>query len=192
MPTKPRLFLLDAVVIIHLHELDLWGSVTEGATVIVPGVVADREVRYWAKPVAGGEPVRHAINLSADASAGRIEIREADATDLAETLTLLPAIVRDGVDPGELEALTLIRLAKDPRPAFCTADRLAFHGLCHLGFYELALSLESLLKRLGLTPKGGLCRQYSQELFARWMKEASIAAVQERPTTSKKARHKKN
>ena len=39
------------------------------------------------------------------------------------------------------------------------ADRLAFHGLCHLGFKELALSFESLLKRLGLAPKGGLlCR----------------------------------
>lgn len=188
---KPRLFLLDAVIIIHLHELGLWGRVMEEAEVIVPGVVADREVRYWSKRQAEGEPVRNAINLRADAAAGQIRIEEADAGDLRETQVLLPAIIREGVDPGELEALTLIRLAKDPKPAFCTADRLAFHGLCHLGFHEIALSLESLLIRLGLIPKGGLRRQYSQDLFARWMKEASIAAVQERPAASKKSRPEK-
>ena len=191
MPTKPKLFLLDAVVVIHLHELGLWARVTELADVIVPGVVADREVRYWAKEQADGDPVRSPINLRADAAAGRITIEEADAADLLETQARLPAVARDGVDPGELEALTLIRLAKDPKPAFCTADRLAFHGLCHLGFGELALSVEALLRQLGMAPKGGVSRQYSQDLFSRWIKEARIAAVQERTTVAEKTKHGK-
>ncbi len=163
MPTKPKLFLLDAVVVIHLHELGLWARFTELADVIVPGVVADREVRYWAKEQADGDPIRTPINLRDDAAAGRITIEEADAADLLETQARLPPIAREGVDPGELEALTLIRLAKDPKPVFCTADRLAFHGLCQLGFQEQALCLEALLKRLGLAPKGGLSRQVQPE-----------------------------
>lgn len=191
MPTKPRLFLLDAVVIIYLHELGLWRQVTGAAEVIVPGVVADREVRYWSKQGQGNGPGRHPIDLRADEASGRITVREADASDLLETQALLPTIVRGGVDLGELEALTLIRLASEPRPAFCTADRLAFHGLCHLGFGELALSVEALLRKLGLTPKGGVSRQYSQELFSRWLREARIAAVQERTTVAGRTKHGK-
>lgn len=183
MPTKPKLFLLDAVVVIHLHELGLWARFTELADVIVPGVVADREVRYWAKEQADGDPIRTPINLRDDAAAGRITIEEADAADLLETQARLPPIAREGVDPGELEALTLIRLAKDPKPVFCTADRLAFHGLCQLGFQEQALSLEALLKRVGLAPKGGLNRQFSQKLFEHWIREGSIEAIQQRPIT---------
>lgn len=191
MPTKPRLFLLDAAAIIGLHEMGLWAHVTGKAEVIIPGVVADQEVRYWKKPAAGGESTQCPIDLRADAAVGRVIIQEALALDLAQTVSELPAIVREGIDPGELEGLTIIRQARDPKPAFCTADRLAFHGLCHLGFGELALSVEALLRHLGLAPKGGVSRQYSQDLFSRWIKEARIAAVQERTTVAEKTKHGK-
>ena len=47
MSTKPRLFLLDANIVIHLHELGLWAALIQVAEVYLPSIVAFREVQFF-------------------------------------------------------------------------------------------------------------------------------------------------
>ena len=57
MSGKPRLFLLDAGPVIGLHELGLWHELLERAQVIVPAVVADKEVVFWDDGGGVGRPI---------------------------------------------------------------------------------------------------------------------------------------
>ncbi len=57
MSGKPRLFLLDAGPVIGLHELGLWHELLERAQVIVPAVVAYKEVVFWDDGGGVGRPI---------------------------------------------------------------------------------------------------------------------------------------
>lgn len=168
MPKKSLVFLLDAGPVIRLHELGLWDGVVERAELVLPGTVARQEAHFFTD--AEG---RKTIDLLAQSSTGAVQVKDADAVDLERTADLFDASIRESVDPGELEALTLIRLWDSPRPRFCTADRLATIALCLLGFADSAVSLERLLEDVGLGNPVGL-RRYSEAELQRWLKEGRL------------------
>ena len=47
MPGKRKLYLLDACVLIKLHELGLWQAVLAKAEVVLGAIVAGTESRYY-------------------------------------------------------------------------------------------------------------------------------------------------
>lgn len=164
MPKKPLVCLLDAGPVIRLHELGLWDSVVERAELVVPGIIARREAHFWTAPDG---PRR--IDLASGESRDAIRIIDVNAAHLVETQALFDASIRDSVDPGELEALTLLRTWDGPRPRFCTADRLATIALCLLGFADAAFSLEKLLELVGLGRPHSPHR-YSEAAMQEWLK----------------------
>ncbi|MBI5446229.1 MAG: hypothetical protein HY900_34070 [Deltaproteobacteria bacterium] len=166
MSGKPKLFLLDAGPVIGFHELGLWAALLDRAEVIVPAVVADREARFW----DDGQGVGRAITLRADEAAGRLQIMGADAVIVAAVLSRFDPVMRERIDPGEAEAITLMcNCEKEPRE-FCTADHAAVRAACLLGFADRVVSLETILRRVGLG-RPGLAARYSETRVRQWVAE---------------------
>lgn len=165
MPTKPRLFLLDAGPLIELHRLGVWQGVIARAHVIVPGIIAEREAHFW----DAGDGVGHPIDIDPDRVAGRIEVIHAEASEVAGVAAQFDATMRERVDAGELEALALLSRSSDDPPRFCSADRMAVVALCLLGFAHLAVSLEQLLREIGLQRR--LENKYRQKTLRDWLEQ---------------------
>lgn len=166
MSTRPRYFLLDAGPVIELHRLGLWSDVLQRCEIVVPEIIARREARYWLRE-DGSVPL---IDVMSDADAGRVTLYECSPEDLHDTFALFDAVTRQSVDPGELHALTALRLwGHGHRPRFCSADRMAVVCLCLLGFADLGVSLEEILGDVGLGRQ--LDRQYRRLTLADWVAE---------------------
>ncbi len=166
MSGKPRLFLLDAGPVIGLHELGLWHELLGRAQVIVPAVVADKEVVFW----DDGEGVGRPIDLRGDEAAGRLQIRCADAVALASLLDQFDPVMRERIDPGEAEAMALLRCWEGEVPEFCTADGAAVRAACLLALADRIVSLEAVLRRVGLDPPK-LAAKYGEKKVRRWVAE---------------------
>lgn len=164
MSGKPRLFLLDAGPVIALHELGLWREVLARAEVIVPAIVADKEVIFWDDGGGVGRP----INLRGDEAAGVVRVCSTGADQLAGLLLRFDPVMRECIDAGEQEALALMCVWKGDLPAFCTADGLAAQAACLLGFADGLISLEELLQRIGLDRRD-LQRKYSAKKMRQWV-----------------------
>jgi hypothetical protein len=173
MSTKPKFFLLDAGPIIELHKLGRWNDVLDRAEIIVPRVIAESEAKYWIRE----DNSTRAINTLSDAEAGRLTVLDCEEIELRRTLELFDQVTQQSVDPGELHALTLLRRWQDePRPAFCSGDRMAVVSLCLLGFSESAVSVEELLSAVGLSAE--LKRQFTSTAMSAWIEEGRRRFVQ--------------
>jgi hypothetical protein len=171
MPKKPLIFLLDAGPVIRLHELSLWNDVIDRADLVVPGLIAREEVHFYTSPEG-----KKRIDLGDQAAQNLIRVIDVDLVELAETQALFDASIRDSVHPGEMEALTVLRLWEGAVPGFCTADRLATIALCLLGFAETALSLEELLEHVGLGRTVGP-KWYGERAMQDWLKEGRARRI---------------
>lgn len=165
MPTRPKFFLLDAGPVIELHRLSIWPEVTARAEIVLPGKVLDDEVVFW----DAGDGVGHPIHLQDSLDAGRIAVARAEPTDLASVAASFDPTVRERVDAGELEAITVLVRSATPAPEFCTADRMAAVALCLLGRSGLLVSLQRLLERIGLGRQ--LQWRFSEQAMTQWREE---------------------
>ena len=173
MSTKPKFFLLDAGPIIELHRLGLWDTVIERAEIAIPRVIAEHETKFWVREDNSFIP----IAALADGDAGKLQLLDCDQAELRETLCHFDRAVQQSVDPGELHALTLLRLWEgEPIPRFCSADRMAVVCLCLLGFSDQAASLERLVAEVGLSQQ--LSWKYSQQAVDQWVSEGRRRRVQ--------------
>lgn len=166
MSGKPRLFLLDAGPVIGLHELGLWHELLERAQVIVPAVVADKEVVFWDDGGGVGRP----IDLRGDEAAGRLQICCADAATVASVLGHFDSVMRERIDPGEAEAIALLHCWEGDLPEFCTADGAAVRAACLLALADRIVSLEAVLRRVGLDPPK-LATKYGEKKVRKWVAE---------------------
>ncbi len=172
MHMRPKCVLLDAGPVFELHRQGLWGAVVDQVEIVLPSIVAGREVRYW--DAGNGETVE--IDLQPEINRRRILVEEVSPAEMAGTLSRFDPSVSGSVDPGELEALTLIASWHwGAPPHFCTADRMAVVALCALGHSELALSLEEFLRRLGI--RRNLPRRYTSEAMKSWVAEGAQRAL---------------
>jgi hypothetical protein len=142
MSGKPKLFLLDAGPVIGLHELGLWRELLSRADVLVPSVVAKKEVIFWDDGQGVGRPI--------------------------DVLGLFDPVMRERIDPGEAEAITLLYSWEGNRPELCTADGAAVRTACLLGLADSIVSLEAILKRLGLGQRR-LASRYTEKKMRRWI-----------------------
>jgi hypothetical protein len=174
MPTRPRLFLLDADVVIELHKMGVWNQLAARVQILLPGTVARRETQYWI-PEKG---LLRTIDLSAQIQSGAVQVVESTASEMTQTRGLFDESMKEAIHAGELEALTVLRLWGEGCPEFSTADRKACEALCLLDLGHLAVSLEELLRRAGLSRQ--VKRQFSEERLQQILGDAGIARAQGR------------
>jgi len=151
---------LDAVVIIKVHELGIWDELVERAQIVVPATVVKDEAFYFD---TGQGSRRYPINLGNHINSGKIIEEAASMEELKNLQDDFDEITLQGLDPGEYEALAIIKSGRLGEVLFCTSDKAAIRALALMGCSQHGISLEELLKKIGLQKP--LEHQYTKDFF---------------------------
>lgn len=168
MSGKPKLYLLDACVLIKLHELGLWRAVLAKSEVVLGRTIATTESRYFKL----SDGTSWGIDLEPDIASGRVTVLTLEGASLDAVRDRFDPVMAERVDSGELEALSLLA-AWDPElpcPPFCTADQMAAVAACLLGLAKTLTSLEAVLQTLGIARPAGLPRHFTESRLKEWVR----------------------
>ncbi|MCP4606195.1 MAG: hypothetical protein GY847_37735 [Proteobacteria bacterium] len=144
--TKFDLLLLDAGVILHLFELDLWIAVLDRCNVYLVGTVIT-EAKYW----EDDDGNRHPINWSEyDGRYTRIDVPIADIKRFNSNFE---RSYFEKLDPGESEALAYLCDCKDEDALISSGDAIVYRVLGNIDKQEQGVSLEEIFGRLGMSRK---------------------------------------
>jgi hypothetical protein len=145
--TKSSL-LLDADVVIGLHEMGYWKgalanySVCAGATVV-------SEVEYYKD--SDGNKI--SINLQEHIDKKEITELSASAEQVSDILCKLRAVKLDGLDPGELESVAIMESGSVPDLNFCLIDTVAAKAMTFLKLDDKMICVEEMLRNCGMLQK---------------------------------------
>ena len=140
--------MLDAGAVFAVLEHEAWDALTRGYQVVIPRIVLDEIQFYYSRDT--GRKVF--VNPESWVEHGKIRAYEAQATDVAETLTLINRPDGPEIHDGEAEALTYLRLEVDPLAqdiAFVSADGAAIQATALLDMSHTAKSLSEVLQVIG-------------------------------------------
>ena len=152
--------LLDAVIVIEVHALGIWSNLVGKVEILVPSTVVRDEAFYFNSKE---KEKRLAIQISKSIQDGEIMEVTAAAEELRSLEGIFDYATLHGLDPGELEALALLKSRQIVGTLLCTADGAAIRALALMGHSELGISLERLLQEVGLQKP--LDRQYKEDFF---------------------------
>ncbi len=155
---KLELVILDANVIINAHLLEYWKILTSRYKIFVPATVLYEEVFYF-EGYQGKEPIK----LMASLKQGLIHELAASLEDDLHLQSLVKPSFFPSIDPGEREALALLKNPAFKDYYFCTADALPVKLLSVLGLSEQGVSVEKLLEKAGAKKK--LQKHFTEEWF---------------------------
>ena len=156
-----NIVLLDADVIIDLHRLNLWKSLTKNNKIHVSSIIC-REVYYY-EETAGK---RHVIDLSKEAGKSFVKI-SATIEQLSTITKEFEGLFEIDLHAGEKEALAILKTKKDM--LFCTCDKAAMKALGFLRMNHQGISFEKLLDRSGIKKK--LEMKHSERQFRQFTQE---------------------
>jgi len=172
--TRSLCFLSDANVIIACHELGVWQSLLRACRVYTTDYIARNEAKYF----VSARRQRQAITLGSDIEQGRLSAVSATLPELDAIHRLLDNMVLQGLDPGELEALALVKSGRIPEARFCTGDRAAIRALALMGEQGHGISLEAVLIQAGsarLVSRLQYC--FTVDCFSRELTEGALDRV---------------
>lgn len=169
---KFQFLLLDAGPIIKLFELGIWEKFIECCDVTTGRIIAENETVY-ANKNGGREYIEFGLKFWEEK--GLIKIIDLRAS---EVLLFCEKILQNKyiIHPGEKEILAFLYNSSE-NYKLCAADQAVFRVLGYLGKGSLGISLEEILKAIGLS-KGGLEWQYTKEFRQRFTQKGQIDSVQ--------------
>jgi len=173
MTTKPKFFLLDAMVVSELHAQGIWARFVRTAEIVLPTIIADEAHCYTAE-----DRTVHSTHIDRDIAEGRIAVLDCDVEDLQATMNKFDKVLQERLHPGEVQAITLLLKWENDPPAFCTADFKAIEATCLLGLAGYLVPMERMLASLGLSRP--VKTQYSEATFKRLMDRAASSRIQGR------------
>jgi hypothetical protein len=142
---KLKLLILDANVVIALHDLSLWAQVIERCDVHLSRTVI-AESQFYDDKSGYGAP----IELAGDERADRIKAFDLEASALRDFERLFDRNYAADLDAGEKESLAhLVRSGEEFR--ICSGDKIVYKILGNLNLGECGISLEEVLVAVGLT-----------------------------------------
>lgn len=162
--TRSRLILLDANVVIHLFELDLWKQVVARCQIVIAQTVVD-EAHFFER-----DGDRFPIDWEEMVRAGSVEIRAMTATEVQTYCNRFDPTYYEKLDPGEAESLALLERDTDAR--ICSADKIVWRVLGNTNQAERGVSLEEILRQVGLTK--ALPERFSKAFREKWCKAGSV------------------
>lgn len=170
-----RLIILDADVIIHLHELQMWGTFVDQYNVLVASIVAEIEVLFYTI-IVNGQEKQIPIDLEDDARKGLIRIVSADLAAFSDVGTTLFEQGAPQIDDGESETIAFVLSDVMPDLNICLIDGSAIICAVMLGLKDACISVEGALNACGLGRS--LPDALSTTRFQRFVKEGEIKRVQ--------------
>ena len=141
--SKSTLLLLNANIVIKLHELGLWVQVVQRYSVILTATVFG-EARYYRE---GEDDVP--IELSRQVEQHLLTVVEVDVGAFATFKDRFAPGYVERLDPGEGEALAFLDSSAEDL-MLCSSDGIVFRTLALLKRSEQGLSLEETLAGAGL------------------------------------------
>ena len=169
---KLKLLILDANVVIYLHEKGLWQPVLERCEVHLSSIVIDDEVRFY-KSTEYDE----VIDLSPDVAAGHVHRFDVPVSDVKEFRDQFDPVYRGDLDPGEEESLAHMLHAEDF--VISSGDAIVYRVLGNVNKSDSGLSLEEILQKVGLG-RSGLPWQYTKAFREKYTKLGQQEAIQGR------------
>lgn len=147
--SKFKLLLLDANVVIYLHELGLWDTVVEQCDVHLSATVIG-ECDFF----RDANEIDHRIDLRPYIENGTVTMFEVPLDKIIAFMADFSKSYKADLDPGEAESLTYLLESTDEY-TICSADHIVFQVLGSHYRSGQGLSLEELLQVLGKTRKLG-------------------------------------
>jgi hypothetical protein len=163
--------LLDANIVIEAHTLEIWAELKDRYELILPRVVVKNEAKYFRSSRRGSKSIR----LSEQITRGEVHQLTATAEEYAELYKIFASWFLQALDPGETEALVLLRANRAPEAFFCTSDALAVKALAMLGLSQQGISMEMLMKKVGLAKR--LKLQFTEDFFKRNIRLGQTARI---------------
>ncbi len=169
---KLKLLILDAGVVIRLHELGIWGQVVGYCEIYLSRIVAEKEVRYQQ-----GDEYDEDIDLFPDISSGRVQVFDVTVSDLREFLNQFDPLYLGDLDDGEAESLAFMMMQAEEF-LIASGDAIVYRVLGNMNAANQGISLEELLQKIGM--QRGLEWPYSRAFREKYTKVGEIDMVQGR------------
>ena len=144
--TRYRLVILDANVVIHLHEIGLWSAMASRREILLSRTVLEAEALHY--PTPEGNVL---IDLNEDVRAGRVQVVDVSFAEASAFRALFDPVYTSLLDPGETESLAHLHQGGRDDIHICSADGIVYRVLPHLGLAEQGVSLEEILHSLGMS-----------------------------------------
>lgn len=168
--SRLKLLILDANVVIHLHELGIWSKLIAVCDVHLPRTVIDEAEFYE----ADGD--KRYIDLQPDIEQQRVQVFDVSISDVKTFRDQFDPLYVGGLDPGECEALAHLCRSTE---AFLisSGDAIVYRVLGRLNKSDQGMSLEEVLQKIGLQQKS-LPWSCSKAFRAKYTKEGEVHAIQ--------------
>ncbi len=144
---KLKLLILDANVVIHLHEFGIWAKLIEKCEVYVARTVVDMEATFFEK-----DDEKQPIDLSDDIAQQRLQVFEVSLADINRFRAQFDPVYVGELDPGETESLAFLTQSSETF-VISSGDAVVFRRL--LAHHYLGLAERDRF-RPGLAPSPGL------------------------------------
>lgn len=170
---KPRLAILDADAVIHLHELDRWEHVVTSCQVLLPETVARKECRFYEDEKGN----RIGIRLEESILSGAIRVESASVAEVSSVQESLGREFKSlyEIHFGELEAMAILIREEKGHTRICTGDTAAIIALCCLDYGDNAVSVERLLDSCGCS--ANVERNFTEEALRQKLKRGKEFAI---------------
>lgn len=167
---KFQLLLLDANIVIYLHELSLWDVFIEKCLVTLTQTIVD-ESKFWEDE----QGQRHAIVLEPDIKSERIHCIEVPIKAVEKFTRKYGPVYLEKLDYGEAESLAFLMDSQEEW-LITSADKIVFKTLGREGRSEQGISLEEILNKVGMT-QSNLKPQYGKSFRLSVTREGEIDGV---------------
>lgn len=137
--TTLKCVLLDANIIIEAYKLGIWEELIERVEFTVSSIVANDEVLFFSKQE---NKIPTPINLRSLIEEGKINELSATQEEMTSFMEIFDSVFAQGLDPGELESLSLIETGKAGDSMFCTSDAPAIKALAMMGRSDAGISMD--------------------------------------------------
>lgn len=148
---KLKLLLFDAGIVIGLHELGVWDKVVKNCEITLTATVAYDEVLYW----RDNSGRKKSIEIEGDIKSGRIKCVDVQLSQIEAFRQRFSSNYLDSLDDGEAESLAFMLESTESSENWCisSSDAIVFKVLGRLALGHQGISLEEVLKQVGLTKK---------------------------------------
>lgn len=168
--SKLKLLILDANVVIHLHEFGIWQKLVAACDVHLPRTVVEESNYYEIKDE------RHYIDLAQDVSEKRLTVFDVPLAAIKAFQDQFDALYIGGLDPGESEALAYLCNSAD-QLLISSGDAIVYRVLGRLNRSDQGISLEEILKMVGLQ-RGQLPYSCTKAFRDNYAKQGAADAIQ--------------
>lgn len=145
---KLKLLILDAGVVIKLHEWNLWEQVIAKCDVHLSSIVAGYESKYHR---VDGDNWDKDIDLTQAIQDGKITIFEVAPADILAFKNRFDASYFCDLDNGEAESLAYLSSQRKLDFKFSSGDAIVYKVLGNLNIVEQGIALEEILQQIGLS-----------------------------------------